>query len=93
MGQSHANTELAIGRWYLEAGDQREATHYLRSALLISPQNAEIHFLLGKSLHYQGYFDTAQVSFREAVRLEPDKELSERSIVSFSFPSNLSHDL
>ena len=73
MGQSHANTELALGRWYLNAGDQREATHYLRTALLVSPQNAEIHFLLGKSLHYQGYFGIAQVSFREAVRLAPDK--------------------
>jgi tetratricopeptide (TPR) repeat protein len=63
--------ELAVAAAYLEQGQPRHARDLLDRLRRHDPDNAEIHYLLGKALLYEGWVKDGLDAFRDAIALDP----------------------
>ncbi len=69
----HFSVRYQMGRMLASKDDTAaQAEPYLREAMKLRPQTAEVHVALGQALARQKRFDEADVEFREATRLRPD---------------------
>src|SRR5260370_15043177 len=66
------HTKLTYLMYHL--GDPDEALRQAKTALTLTPQNAEAHYHCGVALDALRKFDAAAVEYREALRLKPDYE-------------------
>ena len=71
-----APTLLALGKAYFaqERGDA--ALGCFRRAVMVLPQLAEAHALIGLELHFRGATGEAEAAYREALRLQPGHHLA-----------------
>lgn len=73
MKPTTADRRLAEARRHLEAKRFATAAAECRALIARTPALAAAHELLGEALEYQGQSAAAEASFREALRLQPDR--------------------
>jgi len=61
-----------LGAILVQTGRDFEAVNAIQTAVLLSPQDAELHYNLGNPLHKLGRLDEAEASYRQAIALKPD---------------------
>src|SRR5260370_35832447 len=78
------HTKLSYLMYHL--GDPDEALRQAKTALALTPQNAEAHYHCGVALDALRKFDAAAVEYTEALRLKPDY-----ARLHYNFPISLSN--
>src|SRR5262245_12741757 len=63
---------IASAKQERDKGHYRNAIIHLKSALQISPQNAEARYLLGETFNDVGAFKSAEIELRKAIDLRYD---------------------
>jgi tetratricopeptide (TPR) repeat protein len=74
-----------VGVGLLETGQPALAIPQLKSALLLNPSSAEIHFNLGRALEAAGNESDAYVEYLSAVQQRPAYPEADRAIASILF--------
>lgn len=69
--ETEAVTLLAEAAW--RAGDARQAEHFARYGLAVTPRDAALHHLLGNALLEQGQVEAAVAALRRSIQLEPGR--------------------
>ena len=61
-----------LGAIFGQKGMHSEALNANKTAVILSPQDAQIHYNLGITLKELGRLDEAEASYRQAIALQPD---------------------
>lgn len=73
--QAELQRHVARGAELLQRRDYPAAEVEYRAAILVEPQNADLHVALSRCLTGQGHASAALVEAREALRLNPESDL------------------
>ena len=72
----YAQKHTARAKTYLTQQNYEMAVQELREALKISPQNPEIHSMIGQAYYKQNMSGMAKTYFRQALKLKPDHKVA-----------------
>jgi len=61
-----------LGAIFGQTGMHTEALNANKTAVILSPQDAQVHYNLGITLKELGRLDEAEASYRQAIALQPD---------------------
>ena len=61
-----------LGAIFGQTGMHTEALNANKTAVILSPQDAQVHYNLGITLKELGRLDEAETSYRQAIALQPD---------------------
>jgi len=88
LKQKNALTNDTIGALLCKFGNFRAAVPYLETAAQLSPNTAAYHFNLGGARKALGEFESAELSFKRAVSLQPDFHAAHAAISELSSPAH-----
>src|SRR5262249_40125630 len=71
--------QIALGAIYIGLGRVDQAIRRFELAVQLNPDDADVHYNLGVSFHIKGVLIRAEISYRQALRIDPQHEEAHRN--------------
>jgi tetratricopeptide (TPR) repeat protein len=70
--RGHVGAASALGSYYAQHGNYASVISAVRPAVLIHPEEAQLHYLMGLAYEHLGHTDWATARYRLALAADPD---------------------
>jgi tetratricopeptide (TPR) repeat protein len=77
--EKNVEVQIALGAIYIGLGRVDQAIRRFEITLQLAPDDADVHYNLGVSFHIKGVLIRAEISYQQALRIDPQHEEAHRN--------------